>query len=173
MAAVKMTAEEKIAALKKKIEQVKALDEKKKMRELGDVLKHSSAQETRKKILVGAFVMRNFSEITKMTLSENRFIDSLVRDDDRALFGLSPLKKTSAAPAPAPVPTPTPAPARSRSPAPAPAPEPELAPLVTDFDMPLAKATDDSEMKRLGAKSKNGEWYVPAGVDARPFMKWF
>ena len=94
---VRMTAEEKIAALQKKIQQVKALDEKQKLRELGDVLKKSSAQETRKKILVGAFVMANFAgDLSKIAIENKSFADSLTRDDDRALFGLAPLKKPTA-----------------------------------------------------------------------------
>ncbi len=94
---VRMTAEEKIAALQKKIQQVKALDEKKKLRELGDVLKKSSSQETRKKILVGAFVMANFAgDLSKIAIENKSFADSLTRDDDRALFGLAPLKKPTA-----------------------------------------------------------------------------
>lgn len=100
---VRMTAEEKIAALQKKIQQVKALDEKKKLRELGDVLKKSSSQETRKKILVGAFVMANFAgDLSKIAIENKSFADSLTRDDDRALFGLAPLKKPTAKTAQAP-----------------------------------------------------------------------
>ena len=152
---VKLTAEEQIALLQKKIQQVKALDDKQKVRELSDVVRKSSAAETRKKILVGAFVMTKFKDLTLLEISKAKFTDTLIRDDDRVLFGLSPLKKTSSAAA---------------APAPTPARSPD--PLVSDVDMPLTKATDESEMKRIGAKFKNGSWYVPAGVDARPFIKW-
>ena len=162
---VKLTAEEKIALLQKKIQQVKALDDKQKVRELSDVVRHSSASETRKKILIGAFIQSHIADLKTLSVNKILFVDSLKRTDDRALFGLPPLPTTDAAPAPAP--------ARSRSPAPAPAPAPALNPLVSDIDMPLTKATDEDEMKRLGAKFKNESWYVPAGVDARPFMKWF
>jgi hypothetical protein len=157
---VKLTAEEQIALLQKKIQQVKALDDRQKVRELSDVVRKSSAAETRKKILIGAFIQSHIADLKTLSVNKISFVDSLKRTDDRALFGLPPLP-TTAAPAPAP------APARSRSPA------PEPAPLVSDIDMPLTKATDEDEMKRLGAKFKDGAWYVPAGVDARPFMKWF
>lgn len=62
--------------------------------------------------------------------------------------------------------------APAAAPAPAKAPAPAPAPLITDVDMPLTKANDDSDIKRLGARFKDGAWYVPAGVDARPFLKW-
>jgi hypothetical protein len=34
--------------------------------------------------------------------------------------------------------------------------------------------TDRDEVKNLGAKwsAKHNKWYVPAGIDNRPFMKW-
>lgn len=79
-------------------------------------------------------------------------------------FGAQLLSEKEKAPAAAPAP--------AKAPAPAPAPRPAPAPLITDVDMPLTKANDDSDIKRLGARFKDGAWYVPAGVDARPFLKW-
>lgn len=89
---VRMTADEKIAALQKKIQQVKVLDEKQKLRELGDVLKKSSAQETRKKILVGGFILAELGDPAVLKVNNKRFADWLTRPDDRALFGIPPLE---------------------------------------------------------------------------------
>lgn len=166
---VKLTAEEKIAALQKKIQQVKTLDDKQKIRELSDVVRKSSAAETRKKILVGAFVMSKFQDLRTLEISKAKFIDTLVRDDDRALFSLSPLKKKPAAPTPTP--TPAPAPARSRSPAPAPAP----APATSSTRMYLLlDASDEDEVNALGAcwDAERTQWFVHPGLDLTPFKKW-
>jgi hypothetical protein len=172
---VKLTAEEKIAALQKRIQQVKTLDDKQKIRELSDVVRKSSAAETRKKILVGAFVMSKFQDLRTLEIGKAKFIDTLVRDDDRALFSLSPLKKKPAAPAPAPVPTPTPtptptpAPARSRSPAPAPAPATSSTRMYL-----FSGVSDEDEVKALGGRwdAQRAQWFAPPGLDLTQFQKW-
>ena len=105
---VKMTPEQKVAALQKKIRQVKALDEKQKLRELGDVIKKSSAQETRKKILIGAFVLSHM-DAANLRIGNVSFLNTLVREDDRKLFGLPPIQPDA---------TPRPAPPTPKSPAP-------------------------------------------------------
>jgi hypothetical protein len=169
---VKLTAEEKIAALKKKIEQVKALDDKQKVRELGDVVRKSSAAETRKKILIGAFVMSKFQDLRVLEIGKAKFTDTLIRDDDRALFSLPRLKKKpAAAPAPAPVPAPAPAPARSRSPAPAPAPAPTTSSTRTYL---LSDSSDEDEVNALGGRwdAERAQWFAPPGLDLTPFKKW-
>ena len=74
---VKMTPEQKVAALQKKIRQVKALDEKQKLRELGDVIKKSSAHETRKKILIGAFVLSHM-DAANLRIGSVSFLNTLV-----------------------------------------------------------------------------------------------
>lgn len=174
---VKLTAEEKIAALQKRIQQVKTLDDKQKIRELSDVVRKSSAAETRKKILVGAFVMSKFQDLRTLEIGKAKFIDTLVRDDDRALFSLSPLKKKPAAPAPAPAPVPTPtptpaptpAPARSRSPAPARSPA-----TSSTRTYLLSDASDEDEVKALGGRwdADRAQWFAPPGFDLTQFQKW-
>jgi hypothetical protein len=168
---VKLTAEEKIAALQKKIQQVKTLDDKQKVRELSDVVRKSSAAETRKKILVGAFVMTKFKDLTLLEISKAKFTDTLIRDDDRVLFGLLPLKKKPAAAAPAPAPVPAPAPARSRSPAPAPAPAPTTSSTRTYL---LSDSSDEDEVNALGGRwdAERAQWFAPPGLDLTPFKKW-
>lgn len=91
---VKLTADEQVEALQKKIQQVRQRDELKKARELKAATKGSSAQETRRKILVGAFILNCYQDPKQIATKDKKFVDSLIRDDDRALFGLAPLPKS-------------------------------------------------------------------------------
>lgn len=100
---VKLTTEQKIEALQLKIQQVKAADEKRLARELAAVTRGSTADETRKKILLGAFVLDAWpTNLSTLSINKKHLFDFLKRDDDRALFDLNPLAATpqkSAAPA--------------------------------------------------------------------------
>jgi hypothetical protein len=74
-----------------------------------------------------------------------------------------------------------PAPAPKSAPAPAPAPEtrqeqaPGEKPIIYDRDTLLkTEFTDRDAVKALGAKwhAEEKKWFVPAGVDTRPFARW-
>lgn len=84
-----------------------------------------------------------------------------------------PPKPAQSAPAPAPqqapAKAPTPEQAREK------AQEPAKEPVIFTRDILLkTEFTDRDDVKRLGAKwhSEEKKWYVPAGMDARPFARW-
>ena len=92
-------------------------------------------------------------------------------------------QKKTAAPASHPEPAPTPVPQQAQEPAPAPAQQPQQPqqapeakpPIIFRNDMLLkTEFTDRDDVKNLGAKwsAEHKKWYVPAGMDARPFSRW-
>lgn len=88
----------KIENLKGKLKEAKALaarqDAIAKTNELLKLGKESKNDETRKKILIGAYIMSRMSdplELGKRDDGECSFEQWLKRDEDRALFGLKPL----------------------------------------------------------------------------------
>lgn len=88
------TIEEKIKALETKLKQEKAKKQKMEAMKRAAETKAQRASDTRKKILLGAFLMdrmeKNQDYASKVMQGVEAF---LKRDDDRALFGLAPLPK--------------------------------------------------------------------------------
>jgi hypothetical protein len=92
---------QKIAALEAKLAELKEAERLSNQRKKSAQSRAERAAATRRKILVGAFVLDQFSDLSKaaaFTISNSSFASWLTRDSDRALFGLMPL----AAPAPEP-----------------------------------------------------------------------
>lgn len=81
--------EEKITALETQLKQVKALKQKIEARKKTLASKKTRAEETKKKILIGALMLEKMNqqeEIRNQILAElDQF---LTRNSDRALFGL-------------------------------------------------------------------------------------
>lgn len=77
----------------KKVKQLEVQQEAAKARKLAVALRGQRADETRKKILLGAFVLDLFNqrglEARNFALAERRFADWLTRPDDRALFQIA------------------------------------------------------------------------------------
>jgi hypothetical protein len=88
------TIDETIKAIETKLKQAKAKKQKMEAAKRAAETKAIRASDTRKKILLGAFVadrmVKNADYATKVMASLGEF---LKRDDDRALFGLEPLPK--------------------------------------------------------------------------------
>lgn len=88
--------EEKAA---KQIKQLKARQEKAEARKLNLLLKKDKANDTRKKILAGALIIQIMENDEA---AKHRFMKQLdgylTREDDRALFGLTPLEKETKIP---------------------------------------------------------------------------
>lgn len=174
---VQKTEDEILQELEKKIAQVKANFADRKARELAKASKGSSAQETKKKILIGAFLLNHHSDINNLAFGDVRFVDFLVRNDDRKLFGLEPLKTASVAPvvdaAPTPATKPTPAPAAAVAPTPKPATAATRDVRTGNVYLNVEMAEKDAA-KALGARWDNDQkkWFVPAGVDVSLFKRW-
>lgn len=95
------TIEEQIEATRKRLEQLKAQKQKVEAVKRAKEAKRTRAEDTRRKVLIGAAVL------AKPNMGEEQ-IKSLVspflkRDDERALFGLQPLPKAVSQPQPAQV----------------------------------------------------------------------
>ena len=87
-----LRAQAKVDELAKKLSQAKALEQAIRARNRSKTNKAERAADTRRKVLVGAFVMaQTGGKVSGMTLHGTKFTDYLTRDSDRALFGLSPL----------------------------------------------------------------------------------
>lgn len=92
------TIEEKIKALETKLKQEKAKKQKiESMKRVAEA-KAQRSKDTRKKILLGAFLMERMEKsqeyVDKVMPGLGQF---LKRDDDRALFNLEPLPKSTQA----------------------------------------------------------------------------
>ena len=91
------TIDEKIKLLEEKLRQEKAKKQKIEARNKSMAIKEQRAADTRKKILIGAFML---DRMEKNEETKNRLIGQLdqylTRADDRQLFGLSPLPAASA-----------------------------------------------------------------------------
>lgn len=145
--------DEKIKALEIKLKQEKARLKKMEAANRAAEIKKQRANDTRKKILVGSFLLSSDFDPLNLKVGDKLFRDFLVRDDDRQLFGLEPLQKSE------------------------PVTE-QVAPSATDIrstpvilNVPIEEKDD---AKALGARW-NGEqkkWFVPAGVDVGLFAKW-
>ena len=80
---------------KKRLAQLQAKRQAISAREKAAVQKVQRAEDTRRKILLGAFVLSRLSlaEIKKLELGGITISDYFIRDDDRALFGLDSVFK--------------------------------------------------------------------------------
>lgn len=91
------TIDEKIKTLEDKLKQEKAKKQKIEARKKTLESKAQRAADTRKKILIGAYVLEEMQNVKHVPslykYSEKTFDSWLVRDDDRGLFGLNPLPK--------------------------------------------------------------------------------
>lgn len=90
-------AEGKAEALKLKLKQLKAKQEQQAARELTRMLKGQRAEDTRRKILIGALIMQ---QVEKGEVNREELMDLLdgylTRNDDRALFALPPKQNEKA-----------------------------------------------------------------------------
>ncbi|HDR9165948.1 mobilization protein [Burkholderia vietnamiensis] len=86
-------AEEALKAAHDKLKQAKALKQKQEARKRATLAKAERAAETRRKVLVGAFILeqleRNGIGAALLTYEGGRFADWLTRPHDRELFGLA------------------------------------------------------------------------------------
>lgn len=87
--------DERIEKLQERLKQQKAKAEAQIARLQAAKTKKSRADETRKKILLGALILKKFENDAELEKTTKIELDSfLVRDDDRALFGLEPLQRS-------------------------------------------------------------------------------
>ena len=90
------TVDERIKLLEEKLKQEKAKKQKLEARKRHIESKAQRAADTRKKILVGAFMLDLMKKNEAAKLKALGQLDQyLTRSDDRALFGFSPLPKTA------------------------------------------------------------------------------
>lgn len=86
--------EDTIATLEIKLKQAKAKKQKMEAMKRAAETKAQRAQDTRKKILLGAFLMERMEKNPEYAAKVMPGIDAfLKRDDDRTLFDLAPLLK--------------------------------------------------------------------------------
>ena len=100
MATALQKIESSIEAQKKKLAQLQAKRQAIEARNKAAEQKEKRAIDTRRKILLGSFVLSRASMINLSTLNIGgvALSDYLTRDDDRALFGFEPLPKPADAP---------------------------------------------------------------------------
>ncbi len=92
------TIDEKIKATANKLKQQKAMKQKMEATKRAAETKAQRAQDTRKKILLGAFLMDRMEKNPDYAAKAMPGIDAfLKRDDDRILFDLAPLPKPAVA----------------------------------------------------------------------------
>lgn len=86
--------EEQINAAEQRLKQLKALKQKRDARTRMTEAKKRRADDTRRKILMGAFALEVLERAgvspDLYEIGGERFKDWLTRSDDRALFGLAP-----------------------------------------------------------------------------------
>lgn len=92
--------QEQIDRAAKRLGQLKERQRKADARTRSAASRQARADDTRRKILAGALVLDEHSGLRAAVLDLMR--EKLTREDDRRLFGLSPLGASSADPAPAP-----------------------------------------------------------------------
>lgn len=84
--------DERIKALEERLKQEKAKKAKLEARKRASIAKAERAADTRRKILVGSYVMESMKRTGKnvgnLSIDGQHFKDWLTRTDDRALFGL-------------------------------------------------------------------------------------
>jgi hypothetical protein len=97
-----MTAlDERIKALEERLKQEKAKKAKLEARKRASIAKAERAADTRRKILVGSYVMeslkRSGKDVGNLSIDSHPFKDWLTRADDRSLFGLAALESPQTA----------------------------------------------------------------------------
>ena len=99
MATALQKIESSIEAQKKKLAQLQAKRQAIEARDKAAEQKEKRAIDTRRKILLGSFVLSRASMISLSTLNIGgaALSDYLTRDDDRALFGFEPLPESAKA----------------------------------------------------------------------------
>ena len=89
-----MAIEDQISATEKRLKQLKALKQKKEAKARMTEAKKRRSEDTRRKILLGAFVLEQLEKAgigaALFEVEGRQFKDWLTRSDDRALFGLKP-----------------------------------------------------------------------------------
>ncbi len=94
-------AQKRVAELADKLKKAKALAQKQASRIKSKEKAAVKKVDTRKKILVGAYVLQEMEArgepVERLNINGIIYADWLRRDDDRALFGLAPITVTSQA----------------------------------------------------------------------------
>lgn len=92
--------DDQIADIQKKLDDLKTKKEQIEARKVAALIKSSRAEDTRRKILVGAAIL---NKVARGEWPEEKLLaliePSLTRDDDRLLFKLPPLATTPEKPA--------------------------------------------------------------------------
>lgn len=88
-------AQEAVKAAQDRLKKAKAAQQRAEARKRAAASKAERAKETRRKVLVGAFVLEKFRDIRRLSVNDATFSDWLKRADDRELFGLPPLDDKS------------------------------------------------------------------------------
>lgn len=85
--------DERIKALEERLKQEKAKKAKLEARKRASEVKAERAKDTRRKILVGSYVLEAFKrdgkDVSKLSIGGKHFADWLARADDRELFDLA------------------------------------------------------------------------------------
>lgn len=89
-------AQQRVKDLEEKLKQAKALKQKVEARAKAAENKQKRAADTRRKILVGAAIL---AKVERGEWPKDKMLEmmsqQLIRDDDRTLFDLAPVEKTS------------------------------------------------------------------------------
>ena len=173
---------------KEKEEAAKAAEAARKARnhkliQLGLLFGYSGIEDEPREFLAGLAAFGAHMDADKKQELTRLGTTLLLAKEQKKAAAPAPAPHLEPAPAPAPTPVlrPAPAPETRQAPAHAPAPAPEQArekvqePVIFKRDILLkTEFTDRDDVKRLGAKwhSEEKKWYVPAGMDARPFARW-
>ena len=155
------TIDERIKLLEDKLKQEKAKKQKIEARLRIAESKRKRADDTRRKILIGAVIM---GKVASGEWDNDKLLalldPALTRGDDRALFGLDSLVDLP-----------------STDPASEPA-QPAV-PVTDNTSTTITRLSrfnfdDKDTIKAIGARFEPTEkyWYVPAGQDLTPFAKW-
>ena len=80
-------AEKRLKEAAEKTKKLRTERARKLARQAAEAAKQERAKDTRRKVLIGAFVMQQHgADVTGLELGGKRFLDWLTRDDDKALF---------------------------------------------------------------------------------------
>lgn len=84
---------QKIEELQQRLARLQAEQRQAEARARASAIKVSRAQETRRKVLAGAYLLDllGVSSVAQLSIQGRRFSAYLTRSDDRALFGMEPL----------------------------------------------------------------------------------
>lgn len=172
-----------LADEKKKAAEAERKARTQKLIQLGLLFGYSGIEDEPREFLAGLAAFGAHMDADKKQELTRLGTTLLLAKEQKKAAAPAPAPHLEPAPAPAPTPVlrPAPAPETRQAPAHAPAPAPEQArekvqePVIFKRDILLkTEFTDRDDVKRLGAKwhSEEKKWYVPAGMDARPFARW-